>query len=65
MSGISTPALHADRDVYPTRAVAPPIYQTATFWAEDAEQFARAAVTRQEWPRSPPPCWPWYRPETT
>jgi methionine-gamma-lyase len=47
MSGISTVALHADRDVHPTRAVAPPIYQTATFWAEDAEQFARAAVNRR------------------
>lgn len=39
--------LHADRKVHPTRAVAPPIYQTATFWAEDAEQFARAAVNRR------------------
>ncbi len=47
MSGISTVALHADRNVHPTRAVAPPIYQTATFWAEDAEQFARAAVNRR------------------
>jgi methionine-gamma-lyase len=47
MSGISTVALHADRDVHPTRAVAPPIYQTATFWAEDAEQFAQAAVNRR------------------
>jgi methionine-gamma-lyase len=45
MSGsISTVAVHADRDVHPSRAVAPPIYQTATFWADDAEQFARAAV---------------------
>ena len=47
MSGISTVALHADREVHPTRAVAPPIYQTATFWAEDAEQFAQAAVNRR------------------
>src|SRR6202161_3715209 len=47
MPGISTVVLHADRDVHPTRAVAPPIYQTATFWAEDAEQFARAAVSRR------------------
>jgi methionine-gamma-lyase len=23
------------------------VYQTATFWAEDAEQFARAAVDRR------------------
>jgi methionine-gamma-lyase len=43
----STVAIHADRDVHPSRAVAPPIYQTATFWAEDAEQFARAAVDRR------------------
>jgi methionine-gamma-lyase len=41
MSGISTVVLHADRDVHPTRAVAPPIYQTATFWAEDAERPTR------------------------
>jgi cystathionine beta-lyase/cystathionine gamma-synthase len=27
--------------------VAPPIYQTATFWAEDAEQFAQVAVNRR------------------
>lgn len=47
MSGPSTIVNHADRDVYPSRAVAPPIYQTATFWAEDAEQFARVAVDRR------------------
>ena len=47
MSGNSTIAIHADRDVYPSRAVARPIYQTATFWAEDAEQFARVAVDRR------------------
>ena len=48
MSGsISTVAIHADRDVHPSRAVAPPIYQTATFWAEDAAQFAQAAVDRR------------------
>jgi methionine-gamma-lyase len=44
MAGNSTIALHADDDVHPSRAVAPPIYQTATFGADDAEQFARAAV---------------------
>ncbi|WP_284748220.1 trans-sulfuration enzyme family protein [Amycolatopsis sp. RTGN1] len=44
MAGNSTVAIHADRDVHPSRAVAPPIYQTATFWAEDANQFAQAAV---------------------
>jgi Cys/Met metabolism PLP-dependent enzyme len=47
MSGIGTVVLHADREVHPARAVAPPIYQTATFWAEDGEQFARAAVSRR------------------
>ena len=47
MPGSSTVAIHADRDVHPSRAVAPPIYQTATFWAEDAEQFAQAAVDRR------------------
>jgi methionine-gamma-lyase len=48
MSGsISTVAIHADRDVHPSRAVAPPIFQTATFWAEDAEQFVQAAVDRR------------------
>jgi methionine-gamma-lyase len=44
MAGNSTIAVHADDDVHPSRAVAPPIYQTATFGADDAEQFARAAV---------------------
>ncbi len=47
MSGSSTVAVHADRDVRRGRAVAPPIYQTAAFWAEDAEQFAQAAVDRR------------------
>ncbi|MEV4123757.1 PLP-dependent aspartate aminotransferase family protein [Nocardia sp. NPDC049707] len=44
MSGDSTMAIHADREIHASRAVAPPIYQTATFWAEDAEDFAEAAV---------------------
>jgi len=44
MSGSSTVAIHADRDVQPSKAVAPPIYQTAAFWAEDGEQFAQVAV---------------------
>jgi methionine-gamma-lyase len=44
MTGISTVAIHADRDVHPSRSVARPIYQTAAFWAEDSESFARAAV---------------------
>jgi cystathionine gamma-lyase len=47
MPGSSTVAIHADRDVHTSRAVAPPIYQTATFWAEDAETFARVAVDRR------------------
>ncbi|MDT7634935.1 MAG: hypothetical protein QOI50_6865, partial [Pseudonocardiales bacterium] len=44
MPGSSTVAVHADRDVHPSHAVARPIYQTAAFWAEDAEQFAGAAI---------------------
>jgi methionine-gamma-lyase len=44
MAGNSTIAVHADDDVHPSRAVAPPIYQTATFGADDAEQFAQAAI---------------------
>ena len=44
MSGSSTVVIHADRDVHPSHAVARPIYQTATFWADDAEQFAQVAV---------------------
>ncbi|GAB3887548.1 PLP-dependent aspartate aminotransferase family protein [Kibdelosporangium lantanae] len=44
MAGNSTVAVHADRNVRPSNAVAPPIYQTATFWAEDADQFAQVAV---------------------
>jgi methionine-gamma-lyase len=44
MPGKSTITVHADRDVHPSRAVAPPIYQTATFSAEDAETFAQVAA---------------------
>ena len=44
MLGTSTVVVHADRDVDPSHAVARPIYQTAAFWADDAEQFAGAAV---------------------
>jgi methionine-gamma-lyase len=44
MPGSSTVAVHADRDVHPSRAIARPIYQTAAFWAGDSEQFAQAAV---------------------
>ncbi|MFD1276955.1 trans-sulfuration enzyme family protein [Streptomyces kaempferi] len=44
MPGKSTITVHADREVHPSRAVAPPIYQTATFWAEDGEAFAQVAV---------------------
>ncbi len=44
MTGTSTRAIHADRDIHPSRSVARPIFQTAAFWAEDSESFARAAV---------------------
>ncbi|MEV0736682.1 PLP-dependent transferase [Streptomyces sp. NPDC050549] len=44
MPGSSTNTVHADREVHPIRAVAPPIYQTAAFSAEDAETFAQGAV---------------------
>ena len=41
---IETLLIHADRSVSTTSAVAPPIYQTATFRASSAEDFARRAV---------------------
>ncbi|MEU1179590.1 aminotransferase class I/II-fold pyridoxal phosphate-dependent enzyme [Streptomyces sp. NPDC005820] len=44
MPGNSTITVHADREIHPSRAVAPPIYQTATFSAEDGETFAQGAV---------------------
>ncbi|MFF9572048.1 trans-sulfuration enzyme family protein [Streptomyces sp. NPDC014685] len=44
MPGRTTVTVHADREVHPDRAVAPPIYQTAAFSAEDAETFAQGAV---------------------
>lgn len=44
MPGSSTVAVHADRDIHPSRAVVPPIYQTATFSSEAAERFARVAT---------------------
>jgi methionine-gamma-lyase len=44
MPGSSTTAVHADRNVHPSRAVARPIYQTATFSTPDAELFAHAAT---------------------
>ena len=47
MPGSSTVTVHADREVHPSRAVAPPIYQTAAFSAEEAEAFAQAAVDRR------------------
>jgi methionine-gamma-lyase len=47
MPGLSTAVVHADRDIRPARAVVPPIHQSATFWAEDAEEFARVAVQRR------------------
>ncbi|GAA3084944.1 methionine-gamma-lyase [Kribbella aluminosa] len=47
MTGNSTIAVHADREVHPSRAVARPIYQTAAFGAEDGERFAQVAVERR------------------
>ncbi|MGW0994737.1 PLP-dependent transferase [Streptomyces sp. NPDC002523] len=44
MPGSTTVTAHTDRDIHPNRAVAPPIYQTAAFRAEDAHSFAQAAV---------------------
>ncbi|WP_137844621.1 aminotransferase class I/II-fold pyridoxal phosphate-dependent enzyme [Microbacterium sp. 2FI] len=44
MTGASTRTIHADRDVNPTQAIAPPIYQTANFWADDLAAFAASAV---------------------
>ncbi len=44
MPGKSTVTVHADHETHPSRAVAPPIYQTAAFSAEDAETFAAGAV---------------------
>jgi methionine-gamma-lyase len=44
MPGSSTVTVHADREVLPNRAVAPPIYQTAAFSAPDGDTFAQAAV---------------------
>ena len=44
MSGPSTRSIHADRDLNPTRAVVPPIFQTVNFWAEDLPSFADSAV---------------------
>jgi len=44
MPGKSTVTVHADREVHPSRAVAPPIHQTAAFSAEDGPAFAAGAV---------------------
>ena len=41
--GINTIAVHAGREVNPTRSVAPPIFQTAVFELEDAAAGARFA----------------------
>jgi cystathionine beta-lyase/cystathionine gamma-synthase len=40
---IETRLIHADRGLNPTAAVAPPIYQTATFRAESADDFGERA----------------------
>lgn len=42
--GIQTKAVHTDDDYNTTRAVSPPIWQTSTFSAETAEDFAQAAA---------------------
>jgi methionine-gamma-lyase len=47
MPGPSTLTVHADRGIHSSRAVAPPIFQTATFWSEDAEAFAHVATDRR------------------
>ncbi|WP_326719883.1 aminotransferase class I/II-fold pyridoxal phosphate-dependent enzyme [Streptomyces sp. NBC_00243] len=44
MPGKSTVTVHTHRETHPSRAVAPPIYQTAAFSAEDAATFAAGAV---------------------
>jgi methionine-gamma-lyase len=44
MPGKSTVTVHADREIHSSRAVAPPIYQTAAFSAEDAATIAPGAV---------------------
>ncbi|MEW1646017.1 aminotransferase class I/II-fold pyridoxal phosphate-dependent enzyme [Streptomyces sp. NPDC091219] len=44
MPGKSTVTVHADREIHSSHAVAPPIYQTAAFSAEDAATFAAGAV---------------------
>lgn len=43
----STTVVHADRGVYGGHSVVTPIFQTVTFWADDAEGFARAATARR------------------
>jgi methionine-gamma-lyase len=45
--GHGTTVLHADRGVYEGHSVVPPIFQTVTFWAEDAKSFARIASERR------------------
>jgi methionine-gamma-lyase len=44
MAGFSTRLIHADREVNPTQAVVPPIYQTVNFWSADLPHFADTAV---------------------
>lgn len=44
MAGTSTRSIHADRDLNATRAVAPPIFQTANFRSDDLPAFAASAV---------------------
>lgn len=43
-TGLQTRAVYAAKDANRTAAISPPIYQTTTFAAETAEEFARIAV---------------------
>ncbi|MGA1369548.1 MAG: trans-sulfuration enzyme family protein [Blastocatellia bacterium] len=44
MTGMQTRAVHASREANPSEAISPPIYQTTTFSAETAEDFAELAL---------------------
>jgi cystathionine beta-lyase/cystathionine gamma-synthase len=42
--GLGSLSLHADRDLNETHAVAPPIFQASTFFADNAEEFLKSAT---------------------
>ncbi len=44
IEGLQTKAVHTSRSLNPTSAVSPPIWQTTTFSAETAEEFAEIAT---------------------